>query len=110
MSRRMFAGAALVALAAVVDGTDAPARPPSLPLPIEVICAPEPAAAVGASPIVAHVSGNLKATAVYEHIGEQGANAKDNDVLYLGAPSGHGLWRSTDAGASRMLRRMRSCC
>ncbi|MGW4026718.1 cellulose binding domain-containing protein [Streptomyces sp. NPDC005009] len=24
----------------------------------------------------------------------------DNDVLYLGAPSGHGLWRSTDAGAT----------
>ncbi|MFE1258042.1 cellulose binding domain-containing protein [Streptomyces fungicidicus] len=24
----------------------------------------------------------------------------DNDVLYLGAPSGHGLWRSTDAGAA----------
>ncbi|CAL9318189.1 Xyloglucanase [Streptomyces sp. SudanB148_2056] len=24
----------------------------------------------------------------------------DNDVLYLGAPSGHGLWRSTDAGVT----------
>ncbi|TQL19022.1 cellulose binding domain-containing protein [Streptomyces sp. SLBN-134] len=24
----------------------------------------------------------------------------DNDVLYLGSPSGHGLWRSTDAGAT----------
>ncbi|MFJ2946563.1 cellulose binding domain-containing protein [Streptomyces sp. NPDC087226] len=24
----------------------------------------------------------------------------DNDVLYLGTPSGHGLWRSTDAGAT----------
>ncbi|RKN38153.1 cellulose binding domain-containing protein [Streptomyces hoynatensis] len=24
----------------------------------------------------------------------------DNDVLYFGAPSGHGLWRSTDAGAT----------
>ncbi|MET7324472.1 cellulose binding domain-containing protein [Streptomyces sp. NPDC005549] len=24
----------------------------------------------------------------------------DNDVLYLGTPSGHGLWRSTDAGVT----------
>jgi hypothetical protein len=33
--------------------------------------------------LLAYISGNLKATAAYEHIGEQGTKARDNDVFTL---------------------------
>jgi len=37
---------------------------------------------IGGGAII-HVSGNLKATAIYEHVGEQGALAIDNDIFTL---------------------------
>ena len=37
---------------------------------------------LGGGPLV-YISGNLKATAVYEHLIEQGKNKKDNDVFTL---------------------------
>ena len=33
--------------------------------------------------VLIHVSGNLKATAIYEHVGEQGSLAVDNDIFTL---------------------------
>lgn len=33
--------------------------------------------------VIVHISGNLKATAIYDHVGEQGALAVDNDIFTL---------------------------
>lgn len=43
------------------------------------------------------LGGNMPGRGMGERIA---VDPNDNDILYLGAPNGNGLWRSTDAGAS----------
>ncbi|AZM50723.1 xyloglucanase [Streptomyces sp. WAC 06738] len=49
------------------------------------------------SPLPFKLGGNMPGRGMGERLA---VDPHDNDVLYLGAPSGHGLWRSTDAGVT----------
>lgn len=49
------------------------------------------------SPLPFKLGGNMPGRGMGERLA---VDPHDNDVLYVGAPSGHGLWRSTDAGAT----------
>ncbi|WP_084704517.1 cellulose binding domain-containing protein [Phaeacidiphilus oryzae] len=49
------------------------------------------------SPLPFKLGGNMPGRGMGERLA---VDPNDNRILYLGAPSGHGLWRSTDSGAT----------